>query len=215
MSIATLVIGESGSGKSTSLRNMDAESTLLIQAVPKPLPFRQADWKPWDQESKTGSVYVTDNSALIAKIIQAAPKYGKKKIIIDDAQYIMANEFMRRSAEKSYDKFTEIGRNFWDVINAATYAPSDVRVYMLTHSQSDDQGKTKAKTIGRMLDEKITVEGLFTIVLRAFRKDGKYMFATQTSGMDTCKSPMGLFEEEAIDNDLAEIDRKICEYYGI
>ena len=214
MSIATMILGESGSGKSTSMRNLDPAKTLLIQAVPKPLPFKSGGWAKISKDNPQGSVVVSDSAAKICAMIQKAPSIGKEIIVIDDAQYIMANEFMRRSHEKTYDKFNDIGRNFWDIIQAATAAPDNVRVYVMSHVQTDDMGKIKAKTIGKMLDDKITLEGLFTIVLRSHRSDGKYLFATQTSGMDTCKSPMGMFESEAIDNDLAAIDAAISDYYA-
>lgn len=215
MSIATMIIGESGSGKSRSIKNLDPAKTLLIQAVPKPLPFKNGGaWRKITKEDTSGSVVVSDNAANICTMIGRASNLGKEIIVIDDAQYIMANEFMRRSHEKSYDKFNDIGRNFWDIIQAATGAPDHVRVYVLSHTQTDDMGRIKAKTIGKMLDDKITIEGLFTIVLRATKTDGKYYFRTQTSGMDTCKSPEEMFESEAVENDLAAVDAAITAYYA-
>ncbi len=214
MSIATMILGESGSGKSTSMRNLDPSKTLLIQAVPKSLPFEgNKNWRKITKEDQSGSVVVSDNAAKICTMIGRAAEIGREIVVIDDAQYIMANEFMRRSHEKSYDKFNDIGRNFWDIIQAAISAPDHMRVYILSHTQIDDMGRTKAKTIGKMLDDKITLEGLFTIVLKASRMDGKYKFTTQTSGMDTCKSPMGMFESETIDNDLAAVDAAVVSYY--
>lgn len=220
MSIATLIMGESGSGKSTSLRELNPEDTLLIQAVQKPLPFRSTEWKPWDSKSKTGSIAVTDRASHICAAITRAYSNGKKIVVIDDWQYTMANEFMRRVTDQekgnaAFQKFNEIARLAWDVIMAATQCPDPIRVYILTHTATDDFGKTKTKTIGKLLDEKITIEGLFSIVLRSYRKDSEYLFATQSNGMDTCKSPMGLFESEAIENNLKTIDSQICEYYGI
>jgi len=136
-------------------------------------------------------------------------------IIIDDFQYIMANEFMRRSKEKSYDKFNDIGFNAWSIINHAQSVDSDIRVYFMSHVETDMNGKTKIKTIGKMLDEKITLEGLFTIVLGASVSDSKYTFATQNGGSDTLKSPMGMFDDLHIDNDLKMIDDTIIEYYKL
>ena len=213
MSVATMVLGESGTGKSTSLRNMSAAETLLIQAVKKPLPFKSPDWKRFDREGKTGgNIFQTDNAARIITLMQ---KTQRKIIVLDDFQYVMANEFMRRTNEKGFDKFTEIGKNAWDIINAAAALPDDVRVYILSHVETSDSGHTKIKTIGRMLDEKIALEGMVTIVLRTLVRDGQYLFATRNNGSDTTKTPMGLFDAEAIENDLQAVDQAICAYYEL
>lgn len=215
MSIATLIMGESGTGKSTSMRNLDPAQTLLIQAVKKPLPFRSPDWKPITPEG--GNVYVTDDSS---KIVKAMAKTKKPIIIIDDFQYIMANEFMRRVTDhevgnQAFAKYNEIARHAWDIFTQAQALPDDKRVYILSHTATDEAGKTKIKTIGKLLDEKIVLEGLVTIVLRTLRINDQYIFATQNSGSDTTKSPLGLFADEHIENDIAAVDKAICEYYGI
>ncbi|MEN3979046.1 ATP-binding protein [Acinetobacter sp. CWB-B33] len=212
MSIATLILGQSGTGKSTSLRNLNPQHVLLIQVIKKPLPFRSADWTYITPENKQGSVLVSDNPQFIINVIN-----GSKRpiIIIDDFQYVMANEFMRRSAERSFDKFTEIGRNAWDVFNGAIGAHDHKRVYILSHTEEDNQGKTKIKTIGKMLDEKITLEGMVTICLQTSVINDQYVFQTKNNGTSTVKAPMGLFSEDHIDNDLNEVDVAICEFYGI
>lgn len=215
MGIPVMILGESGSGKSTSMRNLDPVRTLLIQTVRKPLPFRAKGWRAWDANTKKGSVYVTDSWDLIMKVLDRAPGFGKDVIVIDDFQYLLANEFMRRAGEKGFEKFSDIGHHAWSVLMKAQELASDARVYVLSHVQTDDFGNIKAKTIGRLLDDKITIEGLFTIVLRTVKTDQGYFFSTQNSGSDTVKSPMGLFGDERIDNDLAMIDNEICEYYGI
>lgn len=212
MSIATMILGESGTGKTTALRNLDPANVLLIQAVSKPLPFRNAGWKPVTRATPDGSVYVTDDSK---KIVTAMQRTARKIIILDDFQYVLVNEFMRRNQEKGYDKFNDIGRNAWDILNAASNLAPDVRVYILGHTAADESGKVRAKTIGRMLDDKITVEGLFTIVLRTAVINGQYFFSTQNSGYDTVKSPLGLFDAEHIDNDLQAVDSEICHYFDI
>jgi hypothetical protein len=208
-------MGESGTGKSTSLRNLDPAQTFLIQAVKKPLPFRSVDWKPVGQDG--GNILVTDDSA---RIVKAMSKTVKPIIIIDDFQYIMANEFMRRVTDQevgnqAFAKYNEIARKAWDIFTQAQALPDDKRVYILSHTETTESGKTKIKTIGKLLDEKIVLEGLVTIVLRTLRINDQYIFATQNSGSDTTKSPLGLFENEHIENDLAAVDRAICDYYGI
>lgn len=214
MGIPVMVLGESGTGKSTSLRNINPEDTFLIQAVRKPLPFRNS-WTDYDDSTKQGQIIQSDDTGFISQVVSAAHSMGRDKVIIDDFQYLMANEFMRRSQETGFTKFTEIAKHVWELVMCATNAPSDVRVYFLSHTDTTDAGKIKAKTIGKLLDEKITLEGLFTIVLRSLVDDGKYMFATQNSGMDTVKSPMGMFDERFIENDLNTVDQTICEYFGV
>lgn len=209
MSIATMILGESGTGKSTSLRNLNHADALLIQSVKKPLPFKSRDWKP---VADGGNVYVSDQSD---HIIRAMQKTKRHIIVIDDFQYILANEFMRRNEEKSYDKFNDIGRHAWDILMAASALDDNKRVYILGHTQTDDNGRIKAKTVGKMLDDKITVEGLFSIVLRTVVQNGNYLFATRNNGSDTTKSPLGLFDDELIENDLSKVDSAIVEYYGL
>lgn len=216
MGISTLVIAPSGSGKSTSIRNLDPKKTMLIKAINKPLPFPNKEWKKWDKEKQEGSYIVTDNYQVIEAVITTAKEKGKNIIVIDDVQYLMANEFMRRSSEKSFDKFTEIAYDMWHLINVASEnTDDDVRVYFLSHDEETQNGTTKAKTIGKLLDDKITIEGLFTVVLGAGRTKDGYKFFTQTNGRNTLKSPLGMFKEEVIDNCLELVDKSICEYNGI
>lgn len=213
MSITTLILGESGTGKSTSLRDMDPANTLLIQSVKKPLPFKSANWTRFDRDTNPkGNVFVTDESATIIHLIS---KSRRPIIVIDDFQYVLANEFMRRTAERGFDKFTEIARHAWDVFTTAASLDDSRRVYILSHTATDDHGNTKIKTIGKLLDEKITLEGMVSIVLKTRVVDGRYLFSTRNSGSDTVKTPVGLFDDSFIDNNLAEVDRSISEYYGI
>lgn len=209
MSISALILGESGTGKSTSLRNLDPAQTLLIQAIRKPLPFRSKDWKP---VKEGGNIIVTDQAS---DIIKAMRKTTRQVIVIDDWQYILANEYMRRTDETGYAKFTEIGRKAWDILTAASDLDAGKRVYILAHTQSDEHGRSRIKTIGKMLDEKITPEGMFSIVLNTAVQNGNYLFATRNNGSNTTKSPIGLFDDELIDNDLAAVDAAIFTYYGL
>lgn len=210
MSIAAFILGESGTGKSTSMRNMDPAQTLLIQSIKKPLPFRSSGWKYLDQSG--GNMLVCDQSA---QIVAAMHKTKRTVIVIDDYQYILANEYMRRTDERGYEKFTDIGKHAWEIMCAASALPDHVRVYILSHTETSDSGRIKAKTIGKMLDEKITLEGLFSIVLRTVVMNGQYLFSTRNNGSDTVKTPLGLFEAEHIENDLAAVDAAIVDYYQL
>ena len=226
MSVTTFILGESGTGKTASMRNLKPEDTALIQVVRKPLPFKPQGWVVSAEQDEggalkatgnPGNIYVTDDSAQICAIL---PKIKKDIIVIDDFQYIMANEFMRgvtteAKGNEQFMKFNKIARHAWDILQAAANLPDNKRVYILSHTQTDDFGKTKAKTIGKLLDEKITLEGLFTIVLKTEAAGGKYVFHTQNSGSDTVKSPMGLFDVDTVDNDLSAVDNAIRAYYGI
>ena len=218
MSIATLILGQSGTGKTTSLRNLDPAHTLLIQAVKKPLPFRSDGWGWFHKENKPhGNVFVSDNADQIIKMMKGT---RRDVIVLDDFQYILANEFMRRVLDKetgnaAFAKYNEIAHNAWSILMAASQLPDHKRVYILGHTQEDENGRVKAKTIGKLLDEKITLEGLLTIVLRTTVINGQYLFTTKNSGLDTVKSPMGLFEADQIDNDLAAVDAAVFSYYGL
>ena len=219
MGIPVLILGDSGSGKSTSLQKLDGEECFLIQVIDKRLPFRKPQEKGWarrDDSNKSGNVIVTDNYDTINSWITAAAKSGKKKlIIVDDAQYLMANDFMRRAMEKGFDKFTEMACSFHGMFQTAQNCQNDVRVYFMCHTETDGMGKVRMKTIGRMLDEKITMEGLFTVVLKSFRDNSDNQFKFQTSGtaMDTVKSPAEMFETESIPNDLELVDSAIKNYW--
>lgn len=200
MGLPVMIMGQSGTGKSTSLRNFGADEITLINVNGKPLPFR----------TRFSHTFRTDDYKEIDRILSGLKT---KVVVIDDSQYLMANEYMRRSNENGYQKFMDIGKNFWDLIHSVESLPEDVTVYFLHHVQMDENGYTKAKTIGKMLDEKINVEGMFSIVLRTVVTDGKYLFSTQCNGFDTCKSPLGLFEKLYIDNDLKLVDEAIRSYY--
>jgi len=217
MSIATMILGQSGTGKTTSLRNLNPADVLLLQAVKKPLPFRAKDWLSCSKEHPEGSVLVTDQAPVIVRAMQ---RTAKPIVVIDDFQYILANEFMRRVLDKesgnaAFAKYNEIARSAWDILMAAGQLADHKRVYILAHTQEDDGGRIKVKTIGKLLDEKITLEGLLTIVLRTSVINGQYVFSTKNNGLDTVKSPIGLFENEHIDNDIAAIDAAICDYYNL
>lgn len=203
MAIGAMILGQSGTGKSYSMKNFNENEICLISVQKPLLPFRK----------KFDEVVVTDS---YTEIIKTLRNTDKKVIVIDDTQYLMCNEFMRRATEKGFDKFTEIAQNFWSlVVQEINKLADDVLVYLLCHTSTDDNGIEKMKTIGRMVDEKITPEGLFTIVLKTAVSDGQYYFITQNNGKDTVKSPEGMFNTYAINNDLKYVDEKIRNYYEL
>ena len=201
MAILCMLYGQSGTGKSTSLRNFQKEDVSIINVSGKPMPFRQ----------KLPTVS-TDN---YKQIIGGLPKIKTPSIVIDDATYLMVNAFMRNAKVQGYQKYTDMAFDFNSLIEAALKLPDDKIVYFIGHSNQADDGREQFKTIGKMLDNYVTLEGKFTIVLKTVVKDGQYYFSTQNNGMDTVKSPMGMFEEELIPNDLKAVVDVIREYYGI
>ena len=217
MGIPVLIIGESGSGKTYSIKNLDPEKVGIFLCEKNRLPFRKQfpTYKVRNMQRKTDNnqVQIIRQSA----VIQTVMKTPKQKIyVIDDSQYIMANEDFDRANEKGYDKFVDIGANFRNLIHMVNNElPDDVIVYFLHPPETDSNtGRVKAKTIGRMLDEKLTLEGCFDIVLHARTDGNEHWFNTQSDGTDTAKSPEEMFEPK-IPNDLAFVDKTIREYYGM
>ena len=200
MGIPVLVIGESGSGKSTSLRNFEPEDISVFNVAGKKLPFK-----------KKLPVMTTSN---YKQIMGGLAKGTKKTYVIDDSQYLLAFEMFDRAKETGYGKFTDLALNFYNLIQfVIRQLPEDTIVFFLHHTEQVE-GRTKAKTIGKMLDEKLTVEGLFSIVLLAKTDGTRYYFETQSDGFTTAKSPMDMFSKE-MDNDLKEVDRLIREYWEL
>lgn len=206
MSIPVLIIGKSGSGKSASLRNMDPANTQIVSVLGKPLPFR----------SKLPQAKCED-AAKITKAVAA----GKKEIyVIDDAGYLMTNMFMRSHSaggvgNSVFTLYNNIGDSFWRMVSDLAALPDNKRIYILMHEDKSEAGDVKPKSIGKMIDEKVCLEGMFTICLRCMMLDGKHVFRTQSDGLDVAKSPMGMFDSIEIDNDLKLVDDRICEYYEI
>lgn len=202
MGIPCLVLGHSGSGKSTSLRNFDVNEVGIFNVASKPLPFRKALKKV--------------DKANYATIMKSLANPTMKTYVIDDSQFLLAFEMFNRAKENGYGKFTDMAVNFYNLIQFVIQkTPDDVIVYFLHHTQEDATGKVKAKTVGKMLDDQLTVEGLFSIVLMAECESGEYYFRTRNNGYDTVKTPVGLFESERIPNDLKLVDTAIREYWDL
>lgn len=196
-----MIMGESGSGKSCSLRNFESNEVGIFNVAGKPLPFKKKLPKI------DGSKY--------SQILKSLERPTLKTYVIDDSQYLMAFAMFDRAKETGYGKFTDVALDFRNLIQTIiTKTPPDVIVYFLHHTETTDTGKIKAKTSGKMLDNQLTVEGLFSIVLLAKTDGTSYKFVTQSDGFTTAKSPMDLFELE-IDNDLKMVDKKIRTYYEL
>jgi len=219
MAKTVMIQGDSGTGKSAALRNLEKEKTVLVNILGKPLPFKGGnliDSITTDEPKKI-------DDALL-KISNSEKRKEKQIIIIDDFQYIMANMYMKslldpRTKDSEFQKYKEIGYAAWNNIRTAQSLRDDIIVFFLTHTEIDSNGRTKCKTIGKMLDEKIVLEGMFTIVLNTIihpdkQGDERYCFQTQNNGNNTTKSPMGMFETEEIPNDLQIVVNAIKSYYG-
>jgi hypothetical protein len=200
-SVPVLLIGKSGSGKSASLRNFKKDEIAIANVLGKPLPFKSELHAP-----------KVDDYATILKAIQNT---DKKVIVIDDANYLITNEFMNKSSVKGFHKYNEMGNNFFNLINGIKNVEGGKTVYLIMHEDTDDEGNVKPKTIGKLLDDKVNIQGMFTICLRSMFDNGNYIFRLKTNGQDCVKTPIGLFEEEQMENDLKLVDEKIREYYEL
>ena len=204
MGIAVLILGESGSGKSASMRNFTESDVRILNVASKPFPFRNVN-KLKKADKATYSM------------IKGAVSSGKSlSYVVDDAQYLMAFESFEKANETGYGKFTNMAKNYEEMLRYIQEETTpDTIVYIMQHIETDENGKVKAKTLGRMLDQQLTIEGLFTIVLLCKADRNKHYFVTQSDGTNPCKSPMGMFDEIEIDNDLKLVDDAIREYYGL
>ena len=200
-SVPVLIIGKSGSGKSASLRNFKKDEIAIANVLGKPLPFKS------DLDAPKVDDYAT--------ILKAIEHTDKKVIVIDDANYLITNEFMNKSSVKGFDKYNEMGNNFFNLINGIKNVEGGKTVYLIMHEDTDEEGNVKPKTIGKLLDDKVNIQGMFTICLRSMFDNGNYIFRLKTNGQDCVKTPIGLFDEEQIENDLKLVDEKIREYYEL
>lgn len=204
MGVAVLVLGASGSGKSASMRNFKENDVRILNVASKPLPFRNVN-----------KLKKADKATYA--MIKGAVKSGQTlSYVVDDAQYLMAFESFDKINETGYSKFSAMAKNYEDMLRIIQEDTSpDTIVYIMQHIDKDEEGNIKAKTLGKMLDQQLTVEGLFSIVLLAKAEERRHFFVTQSDGTNPCKSPMGMFDEIEIDNDLKMVDNTIREYYGM
>ena len=207
MGECVFVYGKSGSGKSRSLINFGEDEIFLVNTIGKRLPFR----------SKFKYEIKTDDFSKIANGLRKMPT---KTAVIDDSGYLMTNAFMRghsapKSGSSTFDLYNDIADSFWSLITVIkNELPDDVIVYMIMHEDTTDYGETKLRTIGKLLSEKVCIEGMSTVVLRCVVQDGKHLFLTQSDGSDISKSPEGMFDRE-IENDLKSVDSTIREFWGL
>lgn len=206
MATAVLIMGESGSGKSASLRNFAPNEISVFNVTSKPLPFKQGKTK----------IPKIDN-ATYTDIANALANPNKRAYVIDDAGYLLSFEMFKRANETGYSKFTDMAKNFFDMLDFInTKLPNDIIVYITMHTEDDSEmHRVKVKTIGKMLDQNLKIEGLFSIVLRAVQTEDGYKFVTRDDMVSTAKSPIGMWEEDMIDNDLKAVDATIREYYDM
>ncbi len=202
MGIPVLIMGESGSGKSASLRNFEPEDVSVFNVASKPMPFRKK--------------LPTKSTANYNAIMHCIKNSQKKSFVIDDSQFLMCFESFAKAKDSGYGKFTDMALNFYSLVQfVIRQTPADVIVYFLHHTEQDSTtGKIKAKTLGKMLDSQLTLEGLFAIVLCCVSDGTNHNFVTQSDGFTTAKSPMEMFDA-VIENDLKFVDQTIREYYGL
>lgn len=201
MAIKVLIVGESGSGKSASLRNFDEKEVAIFNVSEKPMPFR-----------KKLPMVKTSNMKWIAEEIK---RNARNCFVVDDAGLAMTFYLFGKVNDKGYEKFTQVAKDFYDMVQAVDQCSDDTIVYFMMHTdRSDDGSKVKAKTAGKMIDSQLTLESLFSIVLYCVTDGKSHKFITRSDGVTTAKSPIEMFPLE-MDNDLKAVDTAIREYYGL
>lgn len=219
-----LIIGQSGTGKSTSLTNLDSTSTAIINPAKKALPFKgfKSKYKEWNKDNPNGNLFNVDNAAQIIQVLDYinTKRPEIKNVIIDDANYIMAFEYIKRAKETGFQKFTDIGVNYSNIITKGCGMREDINFIVMMHPEVDTDALgnkiIKAKSVGKLVDQYLNIEGMFSIVLYTkvikHEKGLDYVFITQNDGSNTGKSPKGMFDTLEIQNDLSFVINKIEEY---
>lgn len=225
MSTPVLIVGDSGEGKSHALRNLDPDTTFFINCVGKDLPFRGG------RNHFKYKLRTDDHNKILSYINQIGKgefrtSTGTKdvsfinKIVVDDFQYVMANEFLRRAQETGWGKFTEMGQHIWNIIKKSNILREDLHIYFNMHADLESDGvveKKTAKTIGKLLKDKVVIEGYFSIVLFTYvehdDQNSKFYYQTYSDGITTTKTPDGMFPQGLIPNDLSYVDKCIRAFY--
>lgn len=207
MGLLVLIYGKSGSGKSRSLKNFGSDEIVLVNVLGKPLPFK-------------GNFKYSTICDSPQEIMQGLAKLpdGVKAVVIDDFGYVMTNMFMRgHGSGDQFKLYNQIGDTVWNMLNWITSkaVPSDVIVYLVMHEDVAEDGSNKLRTIGKLLDQKVCIEGMVTVVLHSITKGDRHLFLTQSDGLDIAKSPEEMFAEREIPNDLKAVDTAIREYWGM
>jgi len=198
MSKLVLILANPGTGKTSSLRNLKPEEVTVVSVTGKELPF------------KSDIKQIVPKSA--AEVVQIINKSKKPVVVIDDANYLMTFEEMQRVNEVGYTKFTQIAQNFFNIVKAIIDKDSDQIFYIMAHSEDTEDGQLKLKTTGKMLSDKIVIEGLTNMVIGTQVEDGDFIFKVKTDGLGT-KTPIGMFESDTIENDLKIVNQAIKKYY--
>lgn len=216
MSNTALILGESGSGKSTAVRTLPPEETFILNVLGKPLPFKGSKKKytHLSADGIEGNYYANDDIIQILRLIKLlnTKRLDIKYLVIDDFGYTITNSFMRKALQKGFDKFSEIGLNTFNILDAVQTLRDDLFCFVMMHTEIDAHGKYKPKTVGKMIDQHVVIEGKFTYVYHALTNDGQYRFLTNNDGQHMAKTPMGLHEDLFIDNDLMMIVNEIKFY---
>lgn len=205
MGIPVIIYGKSGAGKSRSIKGFASDEIYLVNVLGKPLPFK-------------GQFKYVSNTDNVQTIMAGLSKMSTKVAVVDDFGYIMTNLFMRgHGGGDQFKLFNTIGDAIWSFINfiQGPAVADDAIVYLILHEDTNEDGSSKLRTIGKLLDQKVCIEGMATVVLRATVKGGRHIFQTQSDGTSIAKSPEGMFAGEEIDNDLKQVDTAIREYWGL
>jgi hypothetical protein len=200
MGVGVIVLGKSGTGKSTSLRNFEPDEIGILNVMSKPLPFKKR--------------LETLDTADYGQIIHCIMSGKRRAWVVDDAGYLMALQNFAMAKKKGYDKFIDIAQNFEKLLVAVASAPRDTITYLLMHPELDINGEEKIRTAGRMIDEKFGIEGVVPILIDCVVRDGKHLFVTENDGTNLAKAPMGMLPP-VMDNDLRAVDSAIRDYWGM
>ncbi len=216
MSNSVLILGDSGTGKSSAIRTLPPEETFILNIIGKPLPFRggASKYVRLSEDGTTGNLYSSDNFEKIRRIINLVDKKRPdiKYLVIDDFGFSIMNEFIRNAHVKGFDKFSILAQQFTETLQLLRYIRDDLFCFVTMHIETDQLGKTKPKSVGKMIDQYTCIEGSFTYIFHTIIVDKQYRFITNNDGLHMAKTSMGLFNEQYIDNDLLMIANRINEY---